>query len=1297
MARHSGLIVVRAALTAALLVASIAEISAQDGLYNVELSRMEFYRLLDAKEQDLVRSLSYNTDGSVNRGTKEYQKAFKEFSDYEKQLRKDYMSRRGRDDALVNVFEDAGFDPDQRSRLFSDSGTAPGERLGGPQGRNTIDRAPITSQDTQTPHRDVKPGDSSSVPPSAIDRGEKDFYRGELGDRDITAKSADDVSRIKQTAEAKGYTVIDSGDGYIHIKELDTIVWHEDSDAYRQYLKDKDAFKSRLANPEYIAGGKDAGAIQQVSKVQNQFKAGQPPGSRVPSDQLSLERAKYAQNLGKAGHKIDSTIVQRGQPTVTTTETRDKFRKLAQGQDQRVVLGTFGEKDPAHVDRVLSKLRDEDVVQTLKDSIDADHESRVNQKKYLHDRNRELAEGIAEATENGNVMDQRLREAELADNTRRIAELDDIDRVEQMTKDVLVEKNPQIRRKIFDIEDPVHPRHGGPAGVDPDVPRPDADSSHVARPPDADPGTTGSRPTEKPRTRLSKAKSLVAEYGADAFGAAMSLYNRYTEESERATREGKPVSQARVTLLVAADLANITDVYEGLTGLADETTTGTSDYIKDQLKYYERAGVDASKFSFRAALALKASVRGTILGTWQGCKALPGVNTGIGAAEGIYAIGSAGSDAAREQEHTALVEEFNRITQSDNRDAALASAKQMATRIRTLHASHQKFDGALRAIDAELTGMLEKLQPVSEPLKQREEYVWNIVEAARKLHAEGNFSHAALFDRLDASVLRFNTIAKLADEARSSVESGKAEMSSTKAVYEGLVRDFEIENARHGDTVTAAQGVMRLGEGLAETGSIAGLLDSLRNDMTVINQADSAAVDMLLSYRDALKYLRQVQPPLFQAQASLDRGLKFFRNEAIRKDDSGMAQQLASLQAVLEDTQIDPGRLDYYSSRVDSLVSEVTRIGQITRDMNVPPESGFEKFDLYAELASEAATPLQQSIASTSQAREGAVEALKRLRESLLTTPIPVPDTSKPTAPPPGSYVVATAINRRDKRNLTIEEVQEDMTNGPFGDDGNVGIAFNNRTGEATGDLHYEKLAVMGRTESGSLVWACAYVTLEGRGRVDVKTGRFELSLQPNKYSGLGPVTTSPNERPRGIGIVQHVNGDESWGFGSVWGETVRRSTAVKAVGIDPKNVTARVTGQIDMARGGGTARIQLGSLPEETWTTAPIGSVVLRWPVHPSSYESLRKYRVTFFSLTLWPTSREASDAARKGGLSDSLTVLERNYDFRPDPRRIRLRVGRVIIATETLYPLRDLKPAAEVIFAPFVTGLREMGLDDE
>lgn len=1295
-------------------------LSAQGEVFDVWQSRQEFYRLLDARERELMKNLNYGRDGAVIRDGA-YQKAFQEFSDYEQSLRDDFMSRRGRDDALVNVFDDAGFDADERNTLFKDSGSAPGERLSGADGRNRVDPAPITRQDTQTPYRDVPPKDAGSIPSSAIDRGQKDFYRGELGDRDVTAKSPEHVARIAESARKQGYKVIDNGDGYIRIKELDTIVWHEDSQAYRQYLEDKGAFRSRLSDPEYVAGGKDSGAVQQVSKVQNQFRPGQPPGSDLPdnmrtqvsTDDLSMKRAEFAQNLGKAGHKIDSALVQRGQPSVTTEDTREKFRRLTQGEDQRVVLSTFGEQDPAHVDKELIRLRDEDVVTTLKESIEADRQARDGQRDYLKNRNAELESGIESAKADGNVLDQWSREAELADNQRRIAELDDIDRVESMTRDVLVEKNPDIRRKVFDIDDPKPGGGGGGANarspLDPEELDPQRDPNRRSEPADADSdprrtpppdGADAPRGPDTPHGKLATAKTLAKQYGAEAFGTAMTIYNRWTEEKERAAREGQSMSQARVAVLVAADLTDITDYYQGVTGLVNETTTGTSDYIKNRLKYYDQVGLDTSKFSFRAALAVKASIRGTILGTWQGCKALPGIKTAIGASEGIYAIGSSGSDAAREEEHTAFVEEFNRITQSDNRDLALARAKEMEARIRSLYASYQKFDGSLQQIDAEVSAMQKNLQPVSEPLKQREAFVWQVVDAVRKLHGEGNVSHADLFDRLDQSTSQFNAIVRRADETRLAIEAETIELSSARSTYDGLNADFTRESSQHDGSVRTAQGVLRLSEGLDATTSMPDLLESLRSDMTAVQQAESAATEMLDSYREALQYQRRVQTALLDAQASLDRVVTFFRNEAIRADDSGMSRQLSAVASVLNDTKFDTNRLEYRSNRLSALEQQVALIGMITRDLRLPPERGFARFDAEVLTAGESVNSLQRSIASADKTRASAVDALRRLREALQSMKPATVTSTKPVTPSPsGSWQLSTAINREDID--WSAETQETLNMRPWGNGGNFWVSFNSKTGEATATLSFQKATVMGRTENGDLIWACASVSMKGQGHIDLKTGRLELTFQPDEFSALGPKTTSAGEQPRGIVVLSP---SETWTlpvFGggnsssSVWSENVTRAAAVDALNIDPKRVTARVNGQINVPRGGGSVRVQVGNLREETWTEQPLGYMTLAWPRYVTSYDELRPYRVTHAFLSLWPDIAEA-ERGTKWKSTGTLTIHDRKYDYQTiNHLFFRLRVGRAIVQVRPSIPLRNPETDLPIIFGPYVAGLRDMGLD--
>lgn len=1282
--------------------------------YNVEDSRLEFYDLLNKKEQELMQNFRYDSDGRVIRD-EVYEAGFEEFQQFEEQLRDEFMSRRGRDDALVEIFEAAEIDPEQRKQLFSDTGSAPTERLGGPKARDTADAAPITGQDTQTYHRDVKSTDTSDVPTSAIDRGKKDFYRGDLGDRDITAKSPEMVAEIESKAREMGYTVR-KRNGYIKIDELDTIVWEEGSDAHRLYLQDRASFRARLDDPEFVAGGKDAGAIQQVSKVQKQFGPGQPPGSDVPdrmrsnlqADRLAMKRAEFAQNLGKSGFKTDEMLIRRGAATVTTDETRKKLRRLAHGEDPRVVLKTFGEKNPEFVDKELIRLRDEDVVQVLKDGINADHQARADHRKLLANRNRELLEGITEAKENGNVLDQRCREAEFEDNQRRIKQLEQIDNLEYRTRDVLIRKNAQIRRKVFDI-------HGDSIvrldADDPDSPggRRPADSPE-ARPTDSSPGASNTRTGDSPRSRFVGAKTLGAKYGGDA----VSLLTRWAEESARAESEGRPVSQARIAVLVAADLTEISDVYEGLSGLANETTTGTSDYIRDQLRNYERAGVDTSKFSFRAALALKASLRGTVLGTWQGCKALPGVNQGINAAEGIYAIGSAGSESAREQEHTAFVEEFNRITQSDNRDAALVAAKQLAARVQSLHQSFETLSRTKAQIDREMSGMLDRVAPLSKPLHEREEAVWNVVEAARKLHVEGNFSHLALFDRLDASITRFNTITSQADEARGAIEARRMEMSTAKATFEGLNQGYSIAVANHADTVKAANGVIALGEGLDGTHSMSGLIESIQDDIDVVAEVQNCAKELLRSYRQVMIQQMKIQPVLMRSWQALNRGLDYFRKESIRRDAPEIARQLAGLEAVLKDTQVS-APVREFETRDYELQDRIAAIGTITRDLRTPPESGFEKFDLYVELAREASGPLKQSANAAGVAARDAEAALKRLREALGAMDSPVVKASPPARSSDAELSLGFSFMRSEP---TSDDSFADLANRPYGIDGYFHMSVNNRTGAVEATISSDAARLIGPSKFDGLddqiAWALAWVDMKGKGRLDVRTGRFQVQFHTDEGSTLSVAHLSPGKKPtHGSGVG--AGRDERYvkilgGSGeSIWKYVPGgRQAALKALGFDPRRVTATVTGRVDLERSGGSAEVRIGSLPPETWKSQDSGCVGFSM-VSFGERSHLRKYRnqVRFAGANLSPTVADAAAAARGWRISDTLTVDGVTYDYglqHPEgfPHRnvVRLRVGRVVLFVQMQrgsLPLKEIYPEVSQIFQPFVKAVREAGLDHD
>lgn len=500
--------------------------------------------------------------------------------------------------------------------------------------------------------------------------------RGIAGDRDITLGKAGDVNKVAAAARAKNYQVV-YGEGYIRIKELDTVIW--------------DPPREQRGYANRIAAANDA-EYAPAKTVNAQIKKGLPYLGNPPKPDASDAKVReWTQNVSKSTLKA-------GQVTGADPESQAIFARIKAGEDPEGLLYPVG-ASPAEKARGLRQFNDQAVIRLG----EAYRKSNAATQEVF----RKLDEQIAQAERAGKDADA----SELRQQRRSI------EQNEAITEALAHKKDPRLMYEI---------QHGVRL-----TQRVDANTGDVYFQ-----GSDGRRVTQEDilANKEASVKRLARSVESDAprapaggagepsagvkttgrvigvFGALFGVYHAYEAERQTAAAEGRDIAWTSVGANGVLNVLGVNGAIQAGQALGYETQQGTREYIQRELAACRPPDCDPDDPDFRRLLLIKAVARGTFWGTYEAVKGFPLIGDFVGAPETYLNVvrASGGYESAYSDQ---LATEFiNAATQADQAAAALEVGRRFAAEMTRLAA---EADASLARL-AKLVAAAEALRAQSE-------------------------------------------------------------------------------------------------------------------------------------------------------------------------------------------------------------------------------------------------------------------------------------------------------------------------------------------------------------------------------------------------------------------------------------------------------------------------------------------------------------------------------------------------------------------------------------------------------
>jgi hypothetical protein len=747
-------------------------------------------------------------------------------------------------------------------------------------------------------------------------------YRAGHSDRDITVASVKDVNAIVDAAKAKNYNV-QCDPGKVYIKELDVTVWDPDTITLpggEKLAKGKSLSQqvADLHDAEVVLNPEAPGVAQQVKKAAKHLNV--PP----PSD--PTEQARYVQELAKSGYKA--------QKTVGFTANQDTFEKLKAGGDPTDILYPFG-ASKTQKSQAIGQFRDQTVTEALKLSLKADQANRqyalAQRENFVKTMDRQLEiikkSGVTPQLE---VINHRLQTVKA-----EIARIKKVQMGEELTLTVVQKKCPAFATT---------------------------------------PGVT-----HETAAGLSVGKAVKIQTGLSAVGALLGLYTDYNNEAASATAEGRNISYGKIGTNSVLNLTGINNAVNAGSELWRATHEGTTDYIQEQLAAYASAGYDTDKFGVKLIIFMKASIRGTVLGSYAGAKGLPLLGDVLSGVENASNLMAASVGLAHDLRAMYATMEQNKLQQADTLEQAMANARLLAAELQALVARIRTDEQALGKLAQQTQKIHENLpvfrQALDEDIAQINLLNQRIVAMQQFTTGSGSASLTTeLVGEYQAVGQGLETPLRMAGGLVAKKESANA--TTIQSMREVLGRAIADGEARFAQANTKLRGVADL----VQARQIQSIQRTLRARATANLQGMQSLAQAL---PNAAEYFQKLhiesmanRARFADVKGRLLRGIDFF---VAKKTNPTEVRQLTNMANAAQAIRLDPSVLDATSERqrIGRLVASLGRF----LDQELPPDEDLSVVLTRAEKAGPLNGPLQTAVANAEATLAMARERMAQLNE----------------------------------------------------------------------------------------------------------------------------------------------------------------------------------------------------------------------------------------------------------------------------------------------------------------------------
>lgn len=499
-------------------------------------------------------------------------------------------------------------------------------------------------------------------------------------------------------------------------------------------------------------------------------------------------------------------------------------------------------------------------------------------------------------------------------------------------------------------------------------------------------------------------------------GKALAIVDAYAEEEAAAKREGRPFSQANMTVNAALNLTGITAAWN-----AEKATINASkDQFKKSLEKYKRLGYDLDSPRVRTMIVMEAIARGTAVGTYQGAKVLPGIGDAISCYE--LAEASIGLTGDLYNLHTTRVE--NKIQQGQNLAQAISGARAMA---KTLSGIAQRAKIQAGTMEKLFAGSMRLRESLPKRIVQYRKEVDALKSLRNKAETIGKASTTgALGDEAVGKLAaELDEITKAAEKHVESAGNVLAERTAGKLSEQAfqtqagfIISLFERTQDRYGRALKTL-GELEALSGADETlQQIQAARAKIIANLAIMQSMSGGVASATSAFDRASAALTETIKLFNEQKARIRKGTEYFLINRT-KVGSQQANQLERIRSRVASTRIDKRTRGDFSDKSAKMHSLLDSLSGWNKE-ELPPESDFTA----TRQAGEAALRAMETLKTPAEQAEQAMALARKQIEHLKSLIGELPETTATAKPKPKKL---RKLSKKQLENLTWKKMEQDI------------------------------------------------------------------------------------------------------------------------------------------------------------------------------------------------------------------------------------------------------------------------------